>query len=130
MRPPRDSSVLGYVVVGGVVGALTRALLLIPFETDAVPWATLAVNVAGSFALAVVVAVLGDRHLHARAFLGTGVLGGFTTYSAFAVEAALWLRTPWLAVALGAASVLLGVVAASAGLAVGRAVARSRGGRP
>ena len=49
------------------------------------------VNVLGSFVLGIVVGRLGDRHPLARAFLGTGVLGGFTTYSAFAVQTATLL---------------------------------------
>ncbi len=87
---------LGAVVAGGVVGVALRELLLLSFATDAdtsatslvLPAATMAVNVLGSFLLGVVVGALGDRHPLARAFVGTGVLGGFTTYSAFAVQSA------------------------------------------
>ena len=124
-----DLPTLGYVVVGGAFGVLARAAVLEPATDPAlVPWVTLAINAVGSFLLGVVVGALGDRHPHARAFLGTGVLGGFTTYSAFAVETALWLTTPVLAVALAAASVTAGVAGAVAGLAVGRLGTHARPG--
>ena len=126
-RQPVDQRTLGYVVVGGALGVFARAVLLAPVDdARVVPWLTLAVNVAGSLLLGVVVGVLADRHPHARAFLGTGVLGGFTTYSALAVQTAGWLATPWAALALAAASVLLGALAALAGLFAGRGLA----GRP
>jgi CrcB protein len=128
---PLDTRALGYVVVGGALGVLTRAALLLPVTDPAMaPWATLAINAVGSFALGAVVGALGDGRPHLRAFLGTGVLGGFTTYSAFAVETAMWLSTPWLAAGLAAASVLAGVVGAVAGLAVGRALGGPRRSAP
>ncbi|MFE7845421.1 fluoride efflux transporter FluC [Microbacterium sp. NPDC057407] len=128
---PLDVRALGYVVVGGAFGVLARALLLDPVTDPAVlPWATLGVNAAGSFALGLVVGALGDSRPHVRAFLGTGVLGGFTTYSAFAVETALWLSTPWLALGLAAASVAAGVTGAVAGLAIGRALGGRRRATP
>lgn len=118
---PLDARALGYVVVGGALGVLARALLLAPVtDPGLIPWATLGVNAAGSFALGLVVGALGDNRPHLRAFLGTGLLGGFTTYSAFAVETALWLATPWSAAGLAAASVVAGVTGAVAGLAIGR----------
>ena len=125
MRHPVDLRTLGYVVVGGALGVLARAVLLAPVDDAALlPWATLAVNAVGSFLLGVVVGVLGERRARLRAFLGTGILGGFTTYSAFAVETTLWLGTPWLAAGLAAASVTAGVIGAVAGLGVGRLVGR------
>jgi CrcB protein len=59
------------------------------------PWGTLTVNVVGSFAMGVLAAWLGTRAGEgsplARLFLTTGVLGGFTTFSAFSLDAvALW----------------------------------------
>lgn len=116
-----DPRTLGLVVAGGAVGVLARAALLAPVADPGVlPWATLAVNVMGSLLLGLVVGLLDGRRPRLRAFLGTGVLGGFTTYSAFAVETAVWLTTPLLAVGLAAASVVAGVAAAMAGLALGR----------
>lgn len=131
MRQPVDQRTLGYVVVGGALGVLARAALLSPVDdADLVPWLTLAINGVGSFLLGIVVGSLGERHPHARAFLGTGMLGGFTTYSALAVETALWLTTPWLAVGLAAASVTAGALGAVAGLLAGRRLARRPAGVP
>jgi CrcB protein len=112
---------LGVVVVGGMIGVALRELLLLPFPPDAgglvLPAVTMGINVVGSFLLGVVIGRLGDRHPLRRAFVGTGVLGGFTTYSAFAVQAAgLLSAAPVVGVALAAVSVLLGLVAAGLGL--------------
>ncbi len=116
---------LGVVVAGGVVGVAFRELLLLPFSGQSapdslvLPVATLAVNVLGSFALGVVVGVLRDRHPLARGFVGTGVLGGFTTYSAFAVQTAILLgSSPVAGIALAVVAVLLGLVAAALGVRV------------
>jgi CrcB protein len=118
-----DSRTLAYVVVGGAIGVLARAAIVGQVGDDVVPWVTLAVNAAGSLLLGIVVGWLDDRHPPTRAFLGTGVLGGFTTYSAFAVETALWISTPWLAIGLAAASLAAGIAGAIAGLFVGRRIA-------
>lgn len=127
MPQPIDPRTLAVVVAGGALGVLARAALLAPVtQPDLVPWVTLGVNAAGSLLLGVVVGLLGERRPRLRAFLGTGVLGGFTTYSAFAVETAVWLATPWLAAGLAAASLLAGVAGAVAGLALGRRI----GGAP
>ena len=125
---------LGAVVAGGVIGVAARELVLLPFSTGpaADPGAleifaaTAAVNVAGSFALGIVVGLLGDRRPVARAFLGAGVLGGFTTYSAFAVQTAtLAGSAPVAGFALALVCVVLGIVAA--GLGVRLADGRGRG---
>ncbi|MDX2377492.1 CrcB family protein [Microbacterium sp. LRZ72] len=109
------------VMIGGVLGVVLREALLLPAEPG-VPTVvgTLAINIVGSAALGVVIAALGARHPRVRALLGTGLFGGFTTYSAFAVQAAVLLATPALALALAVASVALGVAAAATGLAAGR----------
>ena len=83
------------------------------------------VHRVGSLGLGVVVGVMGSRHPQARAFLGTGVLGGFTTFSAFAVQVVT--STPWLAVLLALCTLVLGVIAAGAGLRIGRALGHRRG---
>jgi CrcB protein len=121
MPQPVDPRVLGVTVAGGAIGVFARALVVAPVDDSAVvPWVTLGINVAGSLILGIVVGWLDDRRPLARAFLGTGILGGFTTYSAFAVATALWVTTPWLAAGLGAASVIAGVAGALAGLLLGR----------
>lgn len=122
------------VIAGGVIGVAARELLLLAFSGAAeptslvLPTATMIVNLVGSFALGIVVESLGDRHPLGRAFVGTGVLGGFTTYSAFAVQTATLLGSvPIAGAALALASVLLGLGSAALGVVV---VRRSRGGSP
>lgn len=76
--------VVAAVAVGGGVGALARhgATALWP---GASPWTTLAVNAVGCAAIGVLMAMTDERsHRLARPFLGAGVLGGFTTFSAYA----------------------------------------------
>lgn len=113
------------VALGGALGATARhgvnlgaARLLGP----AFPWATLAVNVAGSFLIGLLVAALGRDSAWAL-FLLTGVLGGFTTFSAFSLDAvALWQKGQGgLAALYVGASVILSLAAVVAGLSMGRA---------
>ena len=93
------------------------------------PWGTLIVNVVGSLAMGLLAAWFAFRTdagltQHARLFLTTGVLGGFTTFSAFSLDVALlWERNAvGLAAAYVAASVILSVAGLFAGLAAVRAV--------
>ena len=119
---------LGAVVAGGMLGVALRALLTVGAGPDAIAAATLAINVAGSFGLGVVIGLLGARHPARRAFFGTGVFGGFTTYSAFAVQSVeATASAPLLAAGLAVVSIVLGIEAAAAGLALGRDIARRRG---
>jgi CrcB protein len=81
---------LAAVAIGGAAGALARWALTeaFPAEPDAFPWATFAVNVVGSFALALLPALAAVRRSRALAAgLGPGVLGGFTTLSACSEQA-------------------------------------------
>ena len=128
---------LGVVVAGGVIGVALRELLLLPLAAQdaapasfALPAATTGVNIVGSFVLGIVVGGLGDRHPLTRAFLGTGVLGGFTTYSAFAVQTAgLLASAPLAGIALAVVSVLLGLAAGALGLRMTQRPAASGGSR-
>ncbi|NHA66525.1 fluoride efflux transporter FluC [Phycicoccus flavus] len=86
-----DLGLLGSVALGGAAGSLGRwgVGLALPHGAGQVPWATLLVNVTGAFAMGLLVASLVDRpgaHRLVRPFLGVGVLGGWTTFSALAVE--------------------------------------------
>ncbi|MFI9238409.1 fluoride efflux transporter FluC [Streptomyces sp. NPDC053079] len=79
------------VSLGGGAGAAARygAALLWPTAPGAFPWTTLLVNVVGCAligVLLVTIAELGTPHRLTRPFLGTGVLGGFTTFSTYAVD--------------------------------------------
>lgn len=117
---------LGLVVAGGVVGTAARLGLGLALPAPAgsglgaVPWATLIANVAGAFLLGVLAARLPGSHA-VRVLLGTGALGGFTTYSAFAVgTVTLWHAQPWLAAGYAVGSLALGIGAAALGLDLAR----------
>ncbi len=83
------------IALGGAVGAGARYLvgsLVGPWLGSGFPWATLAVNIAGSFILGVFVALSAfawSPTAPLRAFIAVGVLGGFTTFSAFSLEVVL-----------------------------------------
>jgi CrcB protein len=115
---------LGGVLRHGVNLAAARAV------GPAFPWGTLAVNVLGSLLMGLLAGFLAQRAgagwaQPARLFLGTGVLGGFTTFSALSLDAALlWERDEAGAAALYvAASVLLSLAALAAGLWLARVLA-------
>lgn len=121
-------AVLLVVIAGGAVGGAARAALTVPFADAAypltVPAITMGINLVGSLLLGVVVGWLDDRQPRLRAFLGMGVMGGFTTYSAFAVHGVTTsTAAPVVGLALMAVSVFGGVLAAAAGLLVGRRIA-------
>lgn len=104
------------VIVGGFAGTGLRLLAdtLIPLE-----WATLLVNVVGAFVLGLLVAMVWPRIPDwARAGLGAGMLGSFTTFSAVAV-AVVTLDGGWSVLYL-VVTMLLGLAAAFLGLWVGR----------
>ena len=91
------------------------------------PWGTLAVNVAGSFIMGALVGWLAFRadqswSQHVRLFLATGVLGGFTTFSAFSLDAILlWERGEALsAAAYVGGSVVLSIIALAGALSIVR----------
>jgi fluoride exporter len=90
------------------------------------PWATFCVNVLGSFAMGILMGVLIRRGGSEpwRLFLGTGVLGGFTTFSAFSLDVATLIDRGALATALAYAlgSVVVSLIALYAGFVVARAV--------
>jgi CrcB protein len=127
--------VTGYVAaaVGGVLGALARWGVGTALSSPAGGWptATLLVNLTGCLLIGVLLAVLTARvpaHPWLRPFLATGVLGGYTTYSTFAVDTVHLAETGAWAAAAGyvLASVAGGVLAVAAGLRLARAVV----GRP
>ena len=117
------------VFVGGGFGAalrhgVNRASLA--YLGPAFPWGTLFVNIVGGLimgALAGLFLIKGGSQ-EWRLFLTTGVLGGFTTFSAFSLEAALmWQRSEYGALGLYvAASVLLSILALFVGMSVVRAI--------
>ena len=111
-----------YVAFGGMLGVLARfGVGRLTLHHESLVWSTVAINVAGSFLLGLLVAEHWfDRDL--REGLGVGFLGGFTTFSTFSVQAVLEVDAgePGRAVAYVLASVLGGLGAATAGYALGR----------
>jgi CrcB protein len=111
------------VLIGGLLGTglrLAISALLLP--DAAFPWATLLINVVGSFALAVLVArVWPTAPSWLRAGLGTGLLGSFTTFSALVVSLLTLTRDGMggLAIAYLLASLVAGIAAAVLGLRLG-----------
>jgi fluoride exporter len=115
--------------VGGALGALARAgvAAVLPRDPGGWPWATLAVNLLGCLLIGALLAVLAARRPDGgpiQVFLGAGVLGGFTTWSAFALEVTDLVAAGRLLAAAGyvAVSVLGGVLAVAAGARAGRAL--------
>jgi CrcB protein len=113
------------VALGGAVGSLARFGVgeLMPHGRAALPVGTLLVNVVGALLLGLLVGSRPDARW-LRPFLGTGVLGGFTTFSALALETDHLLdRAPLVALLYVGLSLLLGVGAAWSGLLLGRRAA-------
>ena len=87
----REWALLVAIAVGGLIGAEARYGLgvLVPHQVGQFAWSTLLINISGCFllgSLMVVLLELVTPHRLARPFLGVGILGGYTTYSTFAVD--------------------------------------------
>jgi CrcB protein len=125
-------AVLGVISAGGVLGALARYGLVSawPHRPDRFPWATFVTNVSGCLLIGVLMVLITEvwsAHRLLRPFLGVGVLGGYTTFSTYAVDvqqlvAAGAARTglAYLAGTLGAA-----LAAVYAGIALTRLATRA-----
>ena len=112
------------VAVGGLIGVLARyGLGRLTAGHEGLLWTTVGINVAGSFLLGLLVAENWFSR-DVREGLGVGLLGGFTTFSTFSVQAILEVDAgrPARAFAYVAASVLGGLAAAAAGYALGRSL--------
>jgi CrcB protein len=84
-------AVLGVVAVGGALGALGRYGLAValPHRPGTVPWSTFLTNITGCLLIGVLMVLVTEvwaAHRLLRPFLGTGILGGYTTFSTYAVE--------------------------------------------
>ena len=119
-----------WVALGGGIGAAARHGVNVwsgrMLGTE-FPWHTLIVNVLGCFVMGLITGLLAlklNLSQEARTFLTTGILGGFTTFSAFSLDVALLVERKAM-LAAGAyvgASVLLSILAVFAGLFLIRAV--------
>lgn len=130
--PPSFLAASLYVALGGGIGAWLRYATGValgraigPAAATAFPWATLTVNVLGSLAMGVLAGWLARYGSHGegwRLLLGVGVLGGFTTFSAFSLELALLIQrgSAGTAFVYAAISVLAGLGGLFAGLALMR----------
>lgn len=104
------------VAVGGAIGSVLRyglgRWLMHGAPVQAFPYGTLAVNLLGCLAIGLVAEFLLLQRILApqpRLLLQTGILGGFTTFSAFGLETVLMLRREqWLAVAIYVSTSVLG----------------------
>ena len=118
------------VCLGGAIGAGTRHMIGVWFFArglTAFPWATLLINVTGSALMGVAIGLLATRTIPSpelRAFIATGILGGYTTFSTFSLDAWQLIERDQM---LAAGAYMLGSVAVSllalvAGLATVRLV--------
>lgn len=110
------------VAVAGGVGAGARYLVDLAVTAlvgARFPWGTLVINVSGSFVLGVLSGAVSDAAL--LAVVGTGLLGGFTTFSSVAAVSAVMAseRRGWAAASNTIGTLVLAVAAAAAGIAIG-----------
>ncbi|MGJ4845632.1 fluoride efflux transporter FluC [Leifsonia sp. Le1] len=126
---------LGLVFVGGALGTTARYLISAAIPPLAgLPVATFGINVVGAFLLGWLLETLarhGPDHgmrRSVRLFAGTGILGGFTTYSAFAVDADGLIAAQNLggSILYAIATIVVGAVASVAGIALGARIGRTR----
>ncbi|MFJ2393855.1 fluoride efflux transporter CrcB [Streptomyces sp. NPDC087843] len=115
--------VVAMVALGGALGATARygAARLWPVETGGFPWTTFWVNVVGCAVIGVFMVVITDvwaAHRLVRPFFGTGVLGGFTTFSTYAVDIQRLLDGGHPATAFGYLAATLSAALTSVWLAV------------
>lgn len=126
-----NGDLLPVIGAGGALGSLARwgVAEALPHSPDRVAWGTLLVNVAGSLLLGVLMALVLDvwsGRRYVRPFWGVGVLGGFTTFSTYELDARGLLAAGRPGVALGylAGSLLAGLVAVALGVGLGRRLGR------
>jgi CrcB protein len=130
-RRPR-MVVLAATAMGGVLGALARYSLeeTFPAAPGHIPWVVLAINVSGSALLGLVLVILIEQFPHtrlARAVIGTGIIGAYTTFSTFVVGAVTIGRDGHVTTAAiyVVLSVIGGLAAVAGGMAAGRLAVRT-----
>ena len=113
------------VAIGGAMGASARymtGVATLRLVGPGFPWATAIVNVLGSLCMGVLVVVLAHSGNRFAPLLMTGLLGGFTTFSAFSLDALTLFERgqPWLAAVYVLGSVILSLGAITAGVMLAR----------
>ena len=125
-----DRRTLLAVALGGAAGASARYELGLAFpDGGGFPWTTLAINVSGCFAIGILVAGVDVWGFAlARPLIGTGFLGGFTTFSTYANQTRELFQDgrPWVAVSYVLATLLAALPAVWLGLRSARWVLRRR----
>lgn len=133
--PHLRPAVIAMVALGGAIGTGAReAISLAVPPVGGVPVAILGINVVGAFLLGVLLETLllrgpdTGRRRDLRLFLGTGVLGGFTTYSALAADTGVLLLdgSTVVGVLYAVGSVVLGVLSGALGIVVARRLGGDR----
>lgn len=127
--------VVAVIAVGGVIGSLVRYRLGLwwPSAAPAFPWTTLLINVSGSLLLGALIVAITERrptHRWVRPFVGTGILGGYTTFSTWCTDVVVLVHDDRPAfAALYLMGTLAGaLLATTAGMALARGFPRR--GRP
>jgi fluoride exporter len=128
--------VVAVIAVGGALGASARygVGLALPHPPDGWPWSTLLVNATGCLLIGVLMVLIVEvwvGHRLIRPFLGVGVLGGYTTFSTYAVQAQQLIVAgrPGLALAYLVVTVVGALVAVQLGVVLTRALAAWSRGR-
>lgn len=125
---------MGYLLLigtGGFVGAIARYLVdgrVVQYTGAALPWGTFAINISGSFAVGLLFALITERAVlpaELRGPLMIGFLGSYTTFSTLTLEAWRMIEDgAWLSATLNlGGSIIVGLAAVIAGVALGRAIA-------
>lgn len=131
-RSRPDAALFGVLAVGGALGASGRygVDLLLPAEPGAFPLGTFLVNVVGCLVLGALAGTIRHpgRHRLLLPFIGPGLLGGFTTFSAYTVQVVRLALDGVVGTAAGylLATLVVGLVAVEAGLSLSRWVAHGR----
>jgi CrcB protein len=122
--PPRiHRDVVGVIAVGGALGALARwgVAEALPHDSGRFPWDTLSTNVCGCLLIGVLMVLVSERvprQRLVRPFLGTGILGGFTTFSTYVVDTRTLVAAdrPAVAAAYLVGTLVAGLLAVVVGL--------------
>ena len=134
---PGTAALLATIAAGGMIGALARYALAVAWPTPpgAFAWATFAANVSGCLLIGVLMVLITEvrtAHRLVRPFLGVGVLGGYTTFSTYAVQAqqAVAAGRPGTALAYLTGTLVAALAAVLLGSTITRRLAAGRPAAP